>query len=74
MDRPDYERIRARLSQAGDAELLKLVRICDAVFRSDVIQSVEQVDRPKRVSVDRHRCARFKCDFNFLGSVRSFLR
>ena len=35
MDRPDYERVRERLSQAGDAELLKIVRICDAVFRSD---------------------------------------
>ena len=34
MDRPDYERIRERLSQAGDAELLKIVRVCDAVNAS----------------------------------------
>lgn len=34
MDRPDYGQIRERLSASGDAELLKCVRILDAVFRS----------------------------------------
>ena len=50
MDRPNYDQIRERLSAAGDAELLRCVRILDAVFRSPRLKPLaETVDGKQRL-------------------------